>query len=425
MLDIKFIRENADKVKDALKNRNIDLDIDNLLQLDKDLRNIIAEADKLKNIRNTESEEISVLKRQSKDVSAKLLQMKDVSQKIKELDIKVGEYNEKISKILMIIPNIPHISLPIGPNAQSNKIIKEWGRLPNFKFKPLNHIELSEKLDIMDFSKSAKLSGSGFALFMNDGARLVRALINFMLDMHTQKHGYREIWPPVLVNRQSMTATGQLPKLEDDMYKLKDDDLFLIPTAEVPVTNIYRDCVLDEEALPLYYTAYTPCFRREAGSYGKETKGLSRVHQFDKIEMVKFVKPDTSYEELEKLLDNAEDVLRALKLPYRVQLLSTGDISFAASKCYDIELWSAGSGLWLEVSSCSNFESFQARRGNIRFKDKKTGKLAYIHTLNGSGVALARLIIAILENYQLKDGSVEIPKCLRPYMGRKKVIVRQ
>jgi len=425
MLDIKFIRENADKVKDALKNRNIDLDIDNLLQLDKDLRNIIAEADKLKNIRNTESEEISVLKRQSKDVSAKLLQMKAVSQKIKELDIKVGEYNEKISKILMIIPNIPHISLPIGPNAQLNKIIKEWGRLPNFKFKPLNHIELSEKLNIMDFSKSAKLSGSGFALFMHDGARLVRALINFMLDMHTQKHGYREIWPPVLVNRQSMTATGQLPKLEDDMYKLKDDDLFLIPTAEVPVTNIYRDCVLDEEALPLYYTAYTPCFRREAGSYGKETKGLSRVHQFDKIEMVKFVKPDTSYEELEKLLDNAEDVLRALKLPYRVQLLSTGDISFAASKCYDIELWSAGSGLWLEVSSCSNFESFQARRGNIRFKDKKTGKLAYIHTLNGSGVALARLIIAILENYQLKDGSVEIPKCLRPYMGKKKVIVRQ
>jgi seryl-tRNA synthetase len=422
MLDIKFIRENSNKVKEALKNRNINLDIDLIIQLDKQQRGLIVEADRLKSLRNKESNEIAVLKREGKDASAKLSEMKSVSQKIKDIDPKVVELGIKIHDIMITIPNIPHISTPMGPNASSNKTVKEWGKLPNFKFKPLNHVELAEKLNIMDFSKSAKLSGSGFSLFMGDGAKMVRALINFMLDMHTQKHGYKEIWPPALVNRQSMTATGQLPKLEDDMYRLKDDDLFLIPTAEVPVTNIHRDCVLDSEELPLYYTAYTPCFRREAGSYGKETKGLSRVHQFDKVEMVKFVNPKASYDELEKLLKNAEAVLQALKLPYRVKLLSTGDLSFAASKCYDIELWAAGSGLWFEVSSCSNFESFQARRGNIKFKDKKTGKLSYVHTLNGSGVAFARLIIAILENYQQKDGSVEIPKALQRYMGKKKIV---
>jgi seryl-tRNA synthetase len=422
MLDIKFIRENPDKLKEALKNRNIDLDIDTLLQLDKEQRNLIVETDRLKNLRNKESEKIAILKREGKDVSVKLVEMKSVSQKIKDLDQKVGELSIKIRDIMMLIPNMPHSNTPIGLNASANKIIKEWGKLPNFNFKPLNHIELGEKLNIMDFSKSAKLSGAGFSLFIGDGARMVRALINFMLDMHTQKHGYKEIWPPALVNRQSMTATGQLPKLENDMYRLKDDDLFLIPTAEVPVTNIHRDSVLSEDELPLYYTAYTPCFRREAGSYGKDTKGLSRVHQFDKVEMVKFVRPETSYDELEKLLKDAEDVLQALRLPYRVKLLSTGDLSFAASKCYDIELWAAGSGLWFEVSSCSNFEDFQARRGNIKFKDMKTGKLSYVHTLNGSGVAFARLIIAILENYQQKDGSLEIPKALQKYMGKKKIV---
>jgi len=421
MLDIKFIRENPDKVKEALKNRNIDLNIDSLIQLDKEQRNLIVESDILKNLRNKASEEIAALKRDGKDAGIKLSEMKSVAHKIKELDQKVGEISIKVRDILMLIPNIPHSSIPIGFNATANKTIKEWGKLPNFKFKPLNHIELGEKLNIMDFAKAVKLSGSGFSLFIGDGAKMVRALINFMLDMHTQKHGYKEIWPPVLVNRQSMTATGQLPKLEDDMYKLKDDDLFLIPTAEVPVTNMHRDSVLKSEDLPLCYTAYTPCFRREAGSYGKDTKGLSRVHQFDKVEMVKFVRPETSYDELDKLLKDAENVLQALKLPYRIQLLSTGDISFAASKCYDIELWAAGSGLWFEVSSCSNFESFQARRGNIKFKDKKTEKSSYVHTLNGSGVAFARLIIAILENYQRKDGSIDIPRALQKYMGKKKI----
>lgn len=422
MLDIKFIRENPDRVKEAIKNRNMQIDIDGLLKLDKERRDLLVEVESLKNLRNTESDEIASLKKQGKDASVKVSKMKEVSQKIKEIDTKVGGINTKIQNIVIIIPNIPDSSVPIGPDAGTNKVVEDWGKLPNFNFKPLNHIELGEKLGIMDFPVSSKLSGTGFFFFKGQGAMMIRALINFMLDLHTKKHGYQEVWPPVLVNRKSMTTTGQLPKFEEDMYRLKDDDLFLIPTAEVPVTNIHRDEVLNEEDMPIYYTAYTPCFRREAGSYGKDTKGLSRVHQFDKVEMVKFVKPETSYDELESLLSNAEEVLQLLKLPYRVQLLSTGDISFAASKCYDIELWAAGSSSWLEVSSCSNFEDFQARRGNIKFKNKKTGKLSYVHTLNGSGVAFARLIIAIVENYQKKDGSVEIPKALQPYMAGTKVI---
>jgi seryl-tRNA synthetase len=421
MLDIRFIRDNTIKVKQAIKNRNLVIDIDLLIDLDAQKRKLLAESEKLKNIRNTESEAIAGLKRKKQDASAKISEMKTISQKIKEIDSKVVDIDQKIRQILMLIPNMPDSTVPIGPSAKYNKIVKEWGKLPKLLFKPLGHVELVEKLGIMDFSKSAKLSGSGFALFIGDGAKMVRSLISFMLDIHTKKHNYKEVWPPVLVNRESMTATGQLPKLEEDMYKLKEDNLYLIPTAEVPLTNIYRDTVLDSEDLPIYYTAYTPCFRREAGSYGKDTKGLSRVHQFDKVEMVKFVKPENSYDELETLLENAEDILQALKLPYRVQLLSTGDISFAASKCYDIEIWAAGSGSWLEVSSCSNFEDFQARRGNIRYKDKFTGKAGYVHTLNGSGVALARLLIAILENYQTKDGSVMIPKALQSYMGKKKI----
>ncbi len=422
MLDIRFIRENPDKVKEAIKSRNLKLNIDEFLDMDKERRNFLIEVDKLKNTRNIESGEIALFKKQGKDASAKLTEMKIVSQKIKEIDLKVDAICNKIRNIAMLIPNIPHSSTPIGSDAKSNKVIREWGKLPNFSFNPLNHIELGEKLSITNFPVSAKLSGSGFSLFAGDGAMMVRALINFMIDLHTKKHGYREVWPPILVNGSSMTTTGQLPKFEEDMYKLKDDDLFLIPTAEVPLTNIHRDDILNEEDLPVCYTAYTPCFRREAGSYGKDTKGLSRVHQFDKVEMVKFVKPENSYNELELLLINAEKVLQILKLPYRVQILSTGDISFAASKCYDIELWAAGTAAWLEVSSCSNFEDFQARRGNIKFKNKKTGKLSYVHTLNGSGVAFARLIIAIVENYQTKAGFVEIPKALRPYMGGKKII---
>jgi seryl-tRNA synthetase len=307
--------------------------------------------------------------------------------------------------------------VPIGPDNTFSKVVKTWGEAKELEFSALTHIELCEGLDIIDFPRAAKITGSNFPLYKGLGARLERALINFMLDLHTKKHGYREISPPFMVNRASMTGTGQLPKLELDMYRLKDDDFFLIPTAEVPVTNIHRDEVLKEEDLPIYYTAYTPCFRREAGSYGKTTKGLTRIHQFDKVELVKFALPETSYQEHEKLLADAEEVLQLLGLPYRVVLLSTGDLSFAASKCYDIEAWAAGSKMWLEVSSCSNFEDFQARRANIRYRSQEINKkLNFVHTLNGSGVALARTVIAILENYQQKDGTVVIPQVLRAYM---------
>lgn len=422
MLDIKFIRENPEKVKKSIKDRGLKLDIDELLRIDKERRVLLIEVDELKHKRNITSKEIARINKEKKEPGPLLAEMKTVSQKIKEIDTKVGEIDKKIYNIAINIPNIPHFSVPIGPDAKSNKLIKECGKLPNFAFNPLTHIELGEYLHILDFPRSSKLAGTGFSLFLGDGARMVRALMGFMLELHTKEHGYKEVWPPALVSRPCMTATGQLPKLEEDMYRLKDDDLFLIPTAEVPVTNLHRDEVLDEDDLPIYYTAYTPCFRREAGSYGKDTKGLTRVHQFDKVELVKFVKPGDSYKELESLLSNAEEVIQLLKLPYRVMALSTGDLSFAASKCYDIELWAPGVCAWLEVSSCSNFEDFQARRANIRFREKSTGRLSYVHTLNGSGVAFARLIIAILENYQNKDGTVEIPKALQPYMGNQKII---
>ena len=315
--------------------------------------------------------------------------------------------------------------MPVGA-PEKNKVVRQWapkGGMPKFNFSPKNHVELAESLDIIDFKRAAKLSGSHFVLFKRAGALLERALINFMLDVHTREHGYNEVFPPVLVNRESMTGTGQLPKMEEDMYKLKDDDLFLIPTAEVPVTNIHRDEILEEEDLPVRYVAYTTCFRREAGSYGKDTKGLVRVHQFDKVELVKFVKPEHSYDELEKLVANAEAIFQKLGLAYRVVLLASGDLSFAAAKCYDIEVYAAGLDKWLECSSCSNFEDFQARRANIRFKGKTTPKPALVHTLNGSGVALARTVVALLENYQTAEGDVVIPEVLRPYMGGLEKIV--
>jgi len=347
--------------------------------------------------------------------------MKPVSQKIVDLETKVEDISQKIAKITYIIPNIPDKSIPIG-GPENNKIVKSWGKNPNFDFNPKSHIELAEALDIICFGIAAKITGSNFILYKGLGARLERALINFMLDMHTKKHGYTEIFPPFLVNRRSMTGTGQLPKLEEDMYRLKDEDLFLIPTAEVPVTNIHSGDVLEEKDLPVRYTAYSACFRREAGSYGKDTRGLIRVHQFDKVELVKFVKPEGSSDELEKLLNDAEEVLQALELPYRVVMLAAGDISFAAAKCYDIELYAAGTDAYLEVSSCSLFTDFQARRANIRYRDKNTKKPNFVHTLNGSGVALPRLVVAIMENYQNKDGSINIPKALVPYMDGLKVI---
>ncbi len=422
MLDLKFIRENKDIVKKAIKDRNLDLNIEGLLATDAKRRGILTEVEALKHKKNVMSQEIGQKIAKKEDVSQYKSEIKAISQKIKEFDTKVEEISKKLGDLLLLIPNIPHKSVPIGPDPGANKLVKEFGKPPKFKFEPRQHVELCNILDIVDFKRASKITGSFFILYKGLGARFERALINFMLDLHTKKHGYKEIFPPFLVNRKSMTGTGQLPKLEEDMYRLKNDDYFLIPTAEVPVTNLHRDEIIPEEKLPIYYTAYTACFRREAGSYGKDTKGLTRVHQFNKVELVKFVKPETSYDELASLLQNAEKVIQLLGLPYRVSVLSTEGISFAASKCYDIELWAAASKTYLEVSSCSNFEDFQARRSNIRYKDKKTQKLNYVHTLNGSGVATARLLIALIENYQTKNGTVIVPKALRPYMDGLKEI---
>ncbi|MBN1793462.1 MAG: serine--tRNA ligase [Candidatus Omnitrophica bacterium] len=421
MLDLKTIRNNPDIVKKALKDRSLSLDIDSLLALDEKRREAITEVEQLKATKNKTTDEIAQLKLNKEDANAQIESTKLLSQKIGEIDKKVVEYDTIIAEIVLNIPNIPDSSVPVG-TPEKNEIVRAWGKPKNFNFKPRNHIELAEAHRLVDFERAAKIAGSNFVSYRGKGALLERALINFMLDLHVKKHGYTEIFPPFLVNRKSMTGTGQLPKLEEDMYRLKDDDFFLIPTAEVPVTNLHAQEVLEEDDLPIYYTAYTACFRREAGSYGKDTRGLIRVHQFDKVEMVKFVKPEASYDELETLLGNAEEVLQLLGLPYRILKLATGDLSFAASKCYDIEVWAPGSEKWLEVSSCSNFENFQARRANIRFKSKATGKTELVHTLNGSGVALARTVIAILENYQNQDGSIAIPDVLVKYMDGLKVI---
>ncbi|MDD5432820.1 MAG: serine--tRNA ligase [Candidatus Omnitrophica bacterium] len=424
MLDIRFIRENVDLVKKSLQDRNLKIDLDGLVSLYDSKRQVLAELEDLRAKRNKANDEISVLLKTKQDAKPKIESMKEISSKIGELENKIKEIDVELGSQVLTIPNIPHASIPRG-DPTCNKIVRSWGEPPKLGFKPLTHIEIAQNLDIIDLPRATKITGSNWILYKGWGAKLERALINFMLDFHTRKHGYTEIFPPFLVNRASMTGTGQLPKLEEDMYRLKDDDLFLIPTAEVPVTNIFRDEVLEEEKLPIYYTAYTACFRREAGSYGKDTKGLTRVHQFDKVEMVKFVKPETSYDELEKLLGDAEEILQALGLPYRVLMLATQDLSFSASKCYDLEAYAAGVDKWLEVSSCSNFESFQARRANIRFRRKaEDGKKVteYLHTLNGSGVALARTVIAILENYQQKDGTILIPEVLRPYMDGKERI---
>jgi seryl-tRNA synthetase len=424
MLDLKFIRDNRDLVKEGLKSKNSNINIDEVIAIDEERRKLLVEVETLKAQRNKANDEISAAMKDKKNPKEIIDAMKSVSQKIAEFDKKVGEFDEKLAKFVYIIPNLPDKSIPIG-GPEANKIVRSWGKNPVFDFQPKSHVEIAEDLGIISLGIATKITGSNFILYMGQGARLERALINFMLDLHTKKHGYKEVFPPFLVNRRSMTGTGQLPKLEEDRYKLKDDDLFLIPTAEVPVTNIHANEILEEEKLPICYTAYTACFRREAGSYGKDTKGMIRVHQFDKVEMVKFVKPETSYDELEKLLNDAEDVLQILGIPYRVAMLASGDISFAAAKCYDIEIFAAGMNAYLEVSSCSNFTDFQARRANIRYRQKDTKKNAFVHTLNGSGVALARLVVAILENYQNKDGTVNIPEALVPYMDGVKVITQE
>ena len=382
MLDLKLIREEPEVVKQGLARKGVKPEeINRLLELDSKRRALVQEADQLKANRNQANDEISKAKKEGKPSTTLIASMKSISQKIDDIDTKVGDIDTKIESIILIIPNLPDKSSPEGFGANSNKVVREWGKPPKLAFKPKDHIELGTKLGWLSFERATKLSGSGFALFQAEGARLVRALMSFMLDLHTKKHGYKEIWPPALANRASMTGTGQLPKMEEDMYKLKDDDFFLIPTAEVPVSNIHRDEVLSEKDLPVKYAAYSPCFRREAGSYGKDTRGLSRVHQFDKVELVKFVKPEESLNELELLVKDAEAVLQLLELPYRVALLCAGDLSFAATKCYDLEVYAPGMDKWFEVSSCSTFGDFQARRMNIKFKSEKGGKAQYVHTL--------------------------------------------
>lgn len=415
MLDIKRIRENEQEVRQGLKNRGADTAaIDKVAALDKDRRKLLTDVEALKNRRNVVSKEIGILKKKGENTDTIQAEMRDLGDKITAIDVKVREIDAQLDAQMLLIPNIPHSSIPVGPDKFSNKVVREFGKPATFNFKPKTHVEIGDNLGIFDFDRATKMTGAGFPLFVGTGARLQRALISFMLDMHVTEHGYKELWPPSVCNSASMRGTGQLPKMAEDMYHVTLDDLWLIPTAEVPVTNFYRDEILDKP-LPIYLTAYTSCFRREAGSAGKETRGLIRVHQFDKVEMVKFVEPEKSYDELESLVSNAEDVLKRLGLHYRVLMLCSGDISFSAAKCYDIELWAPGQNDWLEVSSCSNFEDFQARRANIKYR--KDGKARLVHTLNGSGVALARLVVAILENYQQADGSVIIPEALVPYMG--------
>jgi seryl-tRNA synthetase len=415
MLDIKTIRDHEEVVRQGLAARGATMEfLDAVVADDKQRRALVTEVETLKSQRNTVSKQIGLLKSKGQDTSDTQKAMRDLGDSIAQKDVQVRELEARLKDNLLRIPNTPHSSVPVGLDAAANVVVRTFGEPRSFAFQPKGHVDVGERLGIFDFARAARMTGSGFPLFLGGGAKLQRALIQFMLDLHVTEHGYTEMLPPFVVNTASMIGTGQLPKMADDMYHATDD-LWLIPTAEVPVTNFYRDDIIDKP-LPVYLTAYTPCFRREAGSAGKETRGIIRVHQFDKVEMVKFVEPATSYAELETLVANAEDVLQRLGLPYRVLSLCTGDISFAAAKCYDIELWAPGQNAWLEVSSCSNFETFQARRANIRYR-RADGKVDFVHTLNGSGVALARLMVAILENGQEADGSVTLPEAIVPYMG--------
>jgi seryl-tRNA synthetase len=416
LLDIRFVRENQELVEKAINNRNEKMSLSGLVASESKKREILKEAEDLRSRRNTVSEEVGRLKQEKKDASALVAEMKTVSDSIKSLDATLREIDEDISSIMLTIPNIPHESVPVGKEEEDNVEVRKWGTPGDFDFEPLNHWDIAEDLDIIDFERASKLAGSRFSLMKGLGAKLERSLMNFMLD-HNTALGYKEIFPPILVNRETMTGTGQLPKFEMDLFKTADPDFYLIPTAEVPVTNIYANEILNESDLPMYFTAFTPCFRREAGSHGKDTRGLIRQHQFNKVELVKITGPETSYDELEKLTADAEDVLQKLDLPYRTVVLCTGDIGFAAAKTYDIEVWLPGQQKYREISSCSNCEDFQSRRAKIRFKREGKKGTEFVHTLNGSGLAIGRTLIAILENYQQKDGSVIIPEVLRPYMG--------
>jgi len=420
MLDIKLIRENPEIVKQGIENKREKSRVDEILKIDEQRRELIFRTDELKSQRNQASMQVGAIKKSGGDASEIIAEMKRVSDQITENDSLLKELETQLEDILLYLPNLPHSSVPVGKSAEENVEVRRWlpeGFSFENQFKPMDHTELGKKHKILDFERGAKLSGSGFPLYLGKGATLERSLINFMLDKHINEHNYSEVFPPFLVNRDSMRGTGQLPKMADDMYFIEKDDLFPIPTAEVPITNIHRDEILSEKDLPVKYVGYSACFRREAGSYGKDSKGFLRVHQFNKVEMVKFVKPETSYDELELLVKDAEDILQALNVPYRILMLCSGDLSFSAAKCYDIETWSPAENKWLEASSCSNFENFQARRANIRYRREDTKKPELVHTLNGSGLATSRLMVSMLENNQTPEGKIVIPKVLQKYTG--------
>ena len=422
MLEIKFVRQNLDSVRQAMDNRGAVVDWTAFNEADSRRKAVLAEIETLRHRRNTVSDEIAALKKQGVSAESMMSEMRSVGERIKSLDQSLATHEAGLNAILMSIPNIPHPSVPVGRNENDNPVIKTVGTPPVFDFTPQAHWDIGEQLKILDFGRAARITGARFPLYLGAGALLERALIGFMLDIHTTEHGYTEVLPPFIVNRQSMTNTGQLPKFEADLFKLENWDYFLVPTAEVPVTNIHQDEVLAEEQLPVKYTAYTPCFRSEAGSYGKDTRGLIRQHQFNKVELVKFSTPENSYQELDRLLLDAETILQRLGLPYRVIALCTGDLGFSSAKTYDIEVWMPGQNAYREISSCSNFEDFQSRRANIRFKRKGQKGTQLVHTLNGSGLAVGRTVAALLENCQRSDGRVFIPGALRPYMGGKEYI---
>ena len=422
MLDIKYIRENPDSVKQGVANKNSKIDIDKIIDLDRERRDIVTGMEALREQRNKASGEIAVMKKNKQDATAQIAAMKAVGDQISADEERLRAVEEELNQMLLMVPNLPHETTPVGRDESANVEVREWGSKPKFDFTPQAHWDIGAKLGMFDFERGAKISGSGFILYTNAGALLERALINFFVDIHVTRHGYTEVFPPFMVNTQTMTGTGQLPKMAEDMYQLNDQTMWLVPTAEVPVTNIYANEILGPADVPKYMVAYTPCFRREAGAAGKDTRGLIRVHQFDKVEMVRIVRPEVSYHELDTITGHAESILQLLGLHYRVVELASGDISFAASTCSDVEVWAPGVGKYLEVSSCSNFGDFQARRMNLRFRPAEGEKPVFPHTLNGSGLALPRTVIAIIENYQTADGRIVVPEVLRPYMRGLEVI---
>jgi len=416
MLDIKYLRQNIDLVRQKMSERGQKIDFDRFLDLDAKKRDILQAVETLRSERNSVSKQVGELKKKKEDASALIAKMGDVSARIKEYDESLRVTEEELNAFVMIVPNIQHESVPQGSGSEDNTVVRTWGEKPVFSFEPKQHFDLGENLNILDFARGAKITGARFTVYRGAGAQLERAIFNFMLDLHTVDHGYTELLTPFMVNAESMTGTGQLPKFKEDLFKIEGMEYYLIPTAEVPVTNYYRDEILEEEKLPVYFVAYSPCFRAEAGSYGKDTRGLIRQHQFNKVEMVKFSKPESSYDELEKLTANAEEVLKRLGIPFRTVCLCTADLGFSSAKTYDVEAWLPGQNTYREISSCSNFEDFQARRAAIRFRKKDGGKVEFVHTLNGSGLAVGRTVVAIMENYQQADGSIIVPEALRPYM---------